>query len=113
MRVTGPKVDVWLVKTVGALVSVIGVVLVVAGLRRRVGASDEMHAVSSAAALTAVDVNYVVQGRISPVYLLDATAEMFLVAAWIGEIRRRRVDVHGDQVRRDESPVDRVASYRR
>ncbi len=35
-RVTGPKVDRWLVKTVGVLVTVIGGVLLLAGSRRRV-----------------------------------------------------------------------------
>jgi hydrogenase/urease accessory protein HupE len=34
--VTGPKRDLWLVRTVGALLTVIGVVLTLAGLRRRV-----------------------------------------------------------------------------
>jgi energy-converting hydrogenase Eha subunit E len=34
--VTGPKFDDWLVKTVGVLVSVIGVVLAIAALRRRI-----------------------------------------------------------------------------
>ena len=34
--VTGPKTDLWLVKTVGVLVAVIGAVLATAGLRGRV-----------------------------------------------------------------------------
>jgi hypothetical protein len=58
--VTGPKVDRWLVKTVGALVAVIG----------------------SAAALATIDTVYVARRRISPVYLLDAVAEIGLVAGW-------------------------------
>jgi hypothetical protein len=39
-------------------------------------------ATSSAAALTAIDVAYVSRGRISRVYLLDAAAEIALIAAW-------------------------------
>ena len=37
-RVTGPKTDTWLVRTVGVLVTVIGGVLAASGLRRRVTA---------------------------------------------------------------------------
>ena len=36
-RVTGPKTDVWLVKTVGVLVAAIGGALIVAQRRRRSG----------------------------------------------------------------------------
>jgi hypothetical protein len=34
-RVTGPKVDLWLVNTVGVLVAVIGAALILAGVRGR------------------------------------------------------------------------------
>ncbi|MFS6749762.1 hypothetical protein, partial [Staphylococcus aureus] len=59
MRVTGPKTDLWLVKTVGAVVGVIGAVLTVAGARRQTAPEIPLLAVGSAAALTAVDVVYV------------------------------------------------------
>jgi hypothetical protein len=39
-------------------------------------------AAGSAAALATIDVVYVAKRRISPVYLLDAIAEIALVAAW-------------------------------
>jgi len=54
--VTGPKTDRWLVKTVGVLVSVIGLVLVVAGRRRRVTPEATLLAASSAAGLAAIGV---------------------------------------------------------
>lgn len=81
-KVTGPKTDVWLVKTVGSLVAVIGGVVLAAGLRRRVPPELRAIAAGSAAALAAIDVIYVSRGRISPIYLTDAVAEVGLVAAW-------------------------------
>lgn len=80
--VTGPKTDVWLVKTVGVLVSVIGGVLALAGVRRQSNPEIALLAAGSATGLTAIDVVYSSRGRISKVYLLDALAETALVAAW-------------------------------
>jgi hypothetical protein len=81
-KVTGPKVDVWLVKTVGVLVTVIGGVLGLAGYRKQVPPEVAMLAVGSAAGLAAIDVVYVAQKRIRPVYLLDAVAEVGLIGLW-------------------------------
>jgi hypothetical protein len=80
--VTGPKVDRWLVKTVGALVAVIGCALALASGRRQLAPEVVLVAAGSAAALAAIDTVYVAKRRISPVYLLDAVAEIALVAAW-------------------------------
>ena len=80
--VTGPKTDRWLVKTVGVLVSVIGAVLMLAGLRRRVEPESALLAAGSAAGLAAIDTVYATRGRISKIYLLDAVAEVALAAAW-------------------------------
>lgn len=80
--VTGPKVDRWLVQTVGAEVAVIGAVLTLAGRRRATGPEIRLLGAGSAVALAAVDVIFVARGRISPVYLLDALAELALTIAW-------------------------------
>ena len=82
MLVTGPKTDLWLVKTVGAVVGVIGAVLMVAGLRRQTVPEVPLLAVGSAAALTAIDIVYVAKGRIAPIYLLDAASEVALIGGW-------------------------------
>jgi hypothetical protein len=81
-KVTGPKTDLWLVKTTGVLISVIGVVLLVAGFRRREGPEIPLLAVGSAAGLTGIDVVYVAKKRISPIYLLDALVELGLIGWW-------------------------------
>lgn len=73
-RVTGPKTDLWLVKTVGVLVAVIGATLL---------------AVGSALDLAGIHLVYTLGGRISPVYLLDAAAEIGLGLLWgIGRTTR-------------------------
>jgi len=88
--ITGPKVDRWLVKTVGALVGVVGGVIAMAGVRKRVTPEIVVLGIGSAAALGAIDVVYVAKRRISAVYLLDALGEVVLIAAWCNALRKRR-----------------------
>lgn len=83
LRITGAKTDVWLVKTVAALVLVIGCSLLVGAARGRVGPDLLFLAVGSTTALAVVDIIYVVRGTISRVYLLDALIELGLAIAWI------------------------------
>jgi hypothetical protein len=83
MAVTGPKTDIWLVKTVGVLVTVIGVALAIAAARKNFSIEIFTLAVGSAAALTAIDIIYVAKKVIDRIYLLDALAEFILIAAWV------------------------------
>jgi hypothetical protein len=80
--VTGPKVDKWLVRTVGVLVTVIGGTLIAAGMRRCISAETVGLATGAAVGLGAVDVLGVGTGTIGPVYLLDAAVEGALAVAW-------------------------------
>ena len=80
--VTGPKVDRWLVKTVGVLVTVIGAVLCSAARRRRVTPEIAGLAASSALGLAGIDTFYGLRGRISRIYLLDAIVEICIALAW-------------------------------
>jgi hypothetical protein len=88
--VTGPKLEGWLVKTVGLLVTSIGVTLLVGSRARDAEAERPLRvlATTSALALAAADVWYVAKRRIKPVYLLDAMLELSLAAGWL--VRRRR-----------------------
>jgi hypothetical protein len=88
MAVTGPKTDLWLVKTVGALVTVIGGVLLTAGWRRRVTRDVLLLGIGAALSLATIDVVYVAAGQISRIYLLDAVAEVGLAIAWALAKRR-------------------------
>lgn len=87
--VTGPKVDLWLVRTVAVLVTVIGATLLVAVRQQRLDAPIVLLAVGSALGLASIDIVYVLVGRIPPVYLLDVAAEIVLAALWgVGRARR-------------------------
>lgn len=81
VAVTGPKIDLWLVKTVGLLVLVVGAVIGMAAYREEVSAEVAVLAVGSAASLMAIDVVYSAKRVISKIYLADAVAEAILVAA--------------------------------
>ncbi|HEX8310415.1 MAG TPA: hypothetical protein VF614_03790 [Chthoniobacteraceae bacterium] len=82
LAVTGPKTDLWLVRTVGLLVTVIGVALLLAGRRRAVTPEIEVLAIGSALALMMIDIIYVSAGVIPPIYLADAAAELALILCW-------------------------------
>ena len=88
-RVTGPKVDDWLVRTVGLLAAAIGAVLAWRSVRPGRG-PDPMLGLGTAAAFAAIDVNYSLRGRISKTYLLDAIAEAGLGVAWMVATRLAR-----------------------
>jgi hypothetical protein len=93
LAVTGRKTDLWLVRTVGALVAVAGGVLASAAWRDRLTPELRALAAGTAAALGTVDVVYTTRGTIPPVYLLDAVAESALVTAWASlEATRARTD---------------------
>jgi hypothetical protein len=86
--VTGPKTDLWLVRTVGVLVTVVGAVLISASRRRRITDEIVLLATGSALGLAAIDLIYSLSGRISPVYLADAAAEIGLALLWVIGWRR-------------------------
>jgi hypothetical protein len=99
--VTGPKVDRWLVKTVGLLVATTGGALL-ASARGGLGRDVALLGLGSAAALAAVDVTYVAKRRIPPVYLLDAVPEVLIAVAWALAWPARRADRQGPLARLDE-----------
>ena len=88
--VTGDKTDLWLVKTVGILIAVIGAAVFAARTRPTLFPETFLLAAGSALALGTVDVTYSLRGVISKIYLLDAVAEAALVLAWSVVWRRRR-----------------------
>jgi hypothetical protein len=80
--VTGPKVDLWLVRTVGVLVGVIGTVLLLSVRRRRITPEIAVLAVGSAVGLAGIDLVYALSGKISSIYLADAVVELALAVLW-------------------------------
>lgn len=82
LKVTGPKTDLWLVKTVGLLIVVIGATLGLSAYRRQWSAEIAVLAIGSAVVLAVVDGVYALKRRIMKVYLLDAAGEVGLLALW-------------------------------
>jgi len=88
--VTGPKTDLWLVRTISLLIGAVGLALLVAALRQAVTLEVALLAVLSALALGAADVVFATSDVIRDVYLLDALVEAALVALWCGALWRAR-----------------------
>jgi hypothetical protein len=84
MWVTGKKTDVWLVKTVCLLLISIGATIGRASRENRVTPEIVGLGITSATSLAVIDVWYVAKGRIRWVYLLDAIANLGLIAGWVG-----------------------------
>ena len=82
MAVTGPKYDIWLVKTVGMLIVAVSLALLTAGIKDQVNQSIIILAAGAALGFILIDVIYVSLDVIAPVYLLDAVAEGVLLFLW-------------------------------
>jgi hypothetical protein len=81
-RVTGPKTELWLVKTIGLLLVGIGAALILAATRRQVESPVILIAMASAAALVAVEIVYVSKRVIARIYLADAAIEAVFLSGW-------------------------------
>ena len=79
-RITGPKLEWWLIQTVGVLVTASGGAMLSAALRRRDTPEIVGMAAGCAVGLAAVDAVYVAKRRISPVYLVDALVQLVFAA---------------------------------
>jgi hypothetical protein len=80
--VTGPKVDKWLVRTVGVLVGLVGGVLISAAVRNRVTGEIAALGLGAAAGLGVIDIIHASTGRIPRTYFLDAAIESIIIGAW-------------------------------
>ncbi len=83
LKVTGPKTDLWLVRTVGLLLTVIGAALIVAHLYNQVNGALIVIAIGSALSLVVIEFVYVSRKVIPPIYLGDALVELLFIAGWI------------------------------
>jgi uncharacterized membrane protein len=82
--VTGPKTDVWLVKTVGALLVVIGIVLIVGSNSEKTNANTICLGVLSALVLALIDIHYALRKVVRKIYLGEAVVELIFVFLWVG-----------------------------
>lgn len=93
MAVTGPKTDLWLVKTFGALVCIPAAILLWSAATGRRAAALVISGIGSALVLGACDLIYVAQGVIDKIYLLDAAAEVAFIIAWCAVLRHPKPPV--------------------
>jgi len=82
-RVSGFKVDGWLVKTFGALTTAVGASLITSAFEPEPSASSRALGLGSALSLAGADLVYVGKRRIAPVYLLDAGIELLCTVGWL------------------------------
>jgi hypothetical protein len=81
-RVTGPKVDKWLVRTVAGLMVANGLTQLRSDSSREALKLARQLGQGTAVVLAVIDLVYAPRGRISKVYLLDAAVELGWVALW-------------------------------
>jgi len=95
--VTGPKVDKWLVRTMGGVLAAVGASLVAAAFESKRQRSTTLVGAGVAAALGISDVLYAQQGRISRVYFADAAAEAAILVGYAAaHLMNNRVDPQGE-----------------
>ena len=92
MDVTGPKKDVWLVKTVAVLLIAISFCFLVHLLRKSDWLPAAVLAISCCTGLAAIDVIYSSQHVISKIYLADAGIQFILIICWTIIIFRKITD---------------------
>ena len=87
MYVTGPKTDIWLVKTVSVLILAISLGILRAAFRELLQPDVVLIAISSAMGLICIDVYYSLTDVIADIYLYDALAEAGLILAWVWALK--------------------------
>ena len=80
--VFGPKVDRWLVKTVSGLLVVNGLTQLAASSSAESVRQARRLGLGTASVLATVDLVYVLERRISKMYLVDAGLEVGWIVAW-------------------------------
>ena len=79
MAVTGPKTDLWLVQTVGALALVIGLALLAIPKSARTSRYALTLGLTAAAAFAFVDFYFSLSGVIAPIYQADGAVQVLLM----------------------------------
>ena len=82
MWVTGPKTDIWLVKTVGALLIPVSLCMYSCVRAQRPDTPILVLGIGIAIAFICIYVYYSTSDVISDIYLLDAGVELLFLAGW-------------------------------
>jgi hypothetical protein len=88
--VTGPKTDIWLVKTVGALLIPVSIAIGLGYFIKTDQRSLLVLAMGTNIAFICIDVYYSVTDVISDIYMADAVVEACLLLGWIAATKQNR-----------------------
>jgi hypothetical protein len=80
--VTGPKTDIWLVKTFGMLISICGISMLLTALNRKYNLPIFTLAIMAIIGFIIFEVYYVWTKTISVIYLADAGFQFLLLLLW-------------------------------
>lgn len=83
MVISGPKNDIWLVRTVGLLITSISLGLLSSAILKKVDVPVIIIAFGSALSLLFVDLFYVYKNVIAKTYLGDAFVEVLILISWL------------------------------
>jgi hypothetical protein len=82
MQVTGPKADIWLVKTVGALLIPVSIALLSGLYYKTAKGPASMLGGGTAIAFICIDFYYALTGVISKIYLVDGGIQLIFLLLW-------------------------------
>jgi hypothetical protein len=83
MDVTGPKTDIWLVKTVSVLLVAIAISLLSGLIDDSFKLPVAILGLSNSIAMAFIDFYYTLNNTISKVYALDGIIEVLFITGWI------------------------------
>ncbi|MCW3076711.1 MAG: hypothetical protein JWO32_1320 [Bacteroidetes bacterium] len=78
--ITGPKNDIWLLKTFSLLLIAVGITLILSSKYKNVPAPLIILPLLISSALLFADVYYPLIGKIRPVYLLDGIIQLLFIS---------------------------------
>jgi len=83
MAASGPKTDIWLVKTVSVILVAVALCLLANLLFPGNTLPVMVLAAANCIGLAAIDFYYALKGVIAPIYMLDGAAEIIFLLCWI------------------------------
>ncbi len=80
--VTGPLEDIWLVKSFGLMIAIVGLTFIIGARSKQFNWPLISLAILSAMGFIAIDTYFVITNTIPPIYLGDAVAQFVLLILW-------------------------------
>jgi len=93
-HVTGPRLDLWMTRTLGLVIATVGVALLVAMRRRSVAPEAAVMAIGVATVLGVTDLINVSLRTVGPIYGLDFIIQAAFVYIWVRALTSTTDAVH-------------------